>query len=319
VSTPIFIYTTPFPEFVASVQVNALIPARHIGAKALYFGEKDDPAHFLDKHKPDILVFTKLYHANGATLAEVARARGIKVIGAFCDLHLDDPIGQINRRFSAAADKVLAATTHLADMMVKDLGRPVEFLEEPLRFHREPPKFNPGATLNIVWCGHTANHDTLEPGIRRLARHTLSRPIHLIITTNIGLQMEPLVKAAGGKFKLSYIPWSPEVQYTLTQQCDMVFIPSLDAPEKRAKGHGRLLEAINAGRWALAYPLPQYRELAEYCYCGDDYGTGIAQALADPGSVLRKLAAGQSYIDTRFAPEVVAAKWQAIFAEMSKA
>jgi hypothetical protein len=34
----IFTYHTPFPEVVASIQLQAFIPAHHLGAKVLYFG-----------------------------------------------------------------------------------------------------------------------------------------------------------------------------------------------------------------------------------------------------------------------------------------
>jgi glycosyltransferase involved in cell wall biosynthesis len=109
---------------------------------------------------------------------------------------------------------------------------------------------------------------------------------------------------------MSYVPWSPEMQFNLMQMCDFMFLPSLDTDEKKSKGHDRLVEAINAGRIAIAHPLPQYQELAEYCYCGADYAASIDQALSHPADVLQKLGKGQTYIDTRFSPEVIAGKWR---------
>jgi hypothetical protein len=137
-----------------------------------------------------------------------------------------------------------------------------------------------------------------------------------MITTNQAVNMEALHRAGGGHISLSFVLWSPEMQYALMQACDMVFLPSLDTDAKKSKGHDRLVEAINAGRWAIAHPLPQYREMKDYCYCGIDYAAGIEQAIADPQRVVRKLRDGQSYVDTRFAPDVIASKWEAIIDEL---
>jgi hypothetical protein len=91
----------------------------------------------------------------------------------------------------------------------------------------------------------------------------------------------------------------------------MVFIPSSDTPDKRVKGHNRVVEAINAGRVAITYPLPQYRELSAYSFCDADYGASIRAALSDPAGALKKIADGQHYIDTRFACDAVAEKMAA--------
>jgi hypothetical protein len=309
VAEAVFVYTTSFPEVMGSVQLQALIPARHLGAKALYFGPGDSPDRFLHAHKPDVLIFTKLFHADALLLAEAAKAKGVKIIGVFCDLHLDDQVGQRNRRLSKIADKILVPTKFLRDLVAKGLNREVEVLEEPIRYPRQDIRFSPGSTLKLLWCGHANNHDTLEAGIRNLTSYT-KRPLGLMITSNQGLNMEALVAAGNRKISLSYAPWSPEMQFNLTRMCDFIFIPSFDTDEKKSKGHDRLVEAINGGRIAIAHPLPQYQELAEYCYCGADYAAGIDQALSDPAGVLQKLGKGQAYIDKRFSPEVIAGKWQ---------
>ena len=69
---PIFIYNIEPPEMAGSVSLQALIPARHIGAKALYFGRDMDPEPFLDRHEPKILIITKMYKDAPLKLAEVA-------------------------------------------------------------------------------------------------------------------------------------------------------------------------------------------------------------------------------------------------------
>ena len=166
--------------------------------------------------------------------------------------------------------------------------------------------------LKVVWYGRATNFDTLIPGIRKLARYR-DRPIHILIISNMRPPIEKIFEHSSSPsgIRVDYDTWSLEAQYDAMQWCDFVFVPSLDTPNKAVKGHSRLVEAINAGRLVLAYPLPQYKELSEYCWCSDDFGAGIRWALSNPDQVLSRIARGQEYIDTRFAPKVVAARWRA--------
>ena len=68
----IFIYNVPIPEMAGSVPLQALIPARHIGAKALYFGGQMDANAFLDKHSPTVLIVTKMFGEPPLVLARAA-------------------------------------------------------------------------------------------------------------------------------------------------------------------------------------------------------------------------------------------------------
>lgn len=306
----VFIYSAPFPEVIGSVQLQAFIPARHLGAKALYFGPTNNPNEFLDCHRPDVLIFTKIFDPSNISLATTARSRGIKIVGSFCDLHLADELGQRNKRLSAVADAIVAPTEYLAAKLREHLRREITVIEEPLRYPRQPVRFEPGTPLRIIWHGHSDNHDTLPSGITKLAAYR-ERPITLMILSNIPPRMDELAKLASG-MPINFYPWSPGIQYEFTTACDMVFLPSLDTDSKKAKGHDRLAEAINAGRLAIAHPLPPYRELEQYCCCSDDYAASVRIALANPDRVREMLAQGQTYIDTRFAPEIVAEKWRAL-------
>jgi hypothetical protein len=116
--------------------------------------------------------------------------------------------------------------------------------------------------------------------------------------------------------EIQVLSWSIATQYAAMANCDLIFIPSHNAPDKRVKGHSRVVEAINAGRLAIAYPLPQYQELADYCYVSADYGASIRAALADPQAALKRIENGQRYVDTRFAAEVIADKWRALIGSL---
>jgi hypothetical protein len=179
--------------------------------------------------------------------------------------------------------------------------------EEAIEYPRGAAQFKPSEPLKLLWYGHTANHDTLQAGISALA-HAKVGPIDLMVISNAppgGMNGD--LKAYG--IRAAVEPWSITAQYEALIWCDCVFVPSLDTQDKLVKGHNRVVEAINAGRVAITHPLPQYRELADYSFCDANYGASIRAARADPKAALQKLEQGQRYIDTRFAPEVVAEKW----------
>ena len=77
----------------------------------------------------------------------------------------------------------------------------------------------------------------------------------------------------------------------------------------KVKSHNRLVQSIHAGRFAIAFPLPQYRELENYCYCTENLYDGISCALANKIQVFQMLKSAQNYIDNRFSQNVVAARW----------
>ena len=313
---PVFVYFTPFPEATGSVQLQALIPARHLGAKALYFGPDTDATSFLDQHKPDALIFTKLFTDSALTLAAEAKKRGIRLLGVFCDLHLTDQMGWRNAQLGEIADEIVVPTEYLAEILRKHLARRVIVIEEPIQLPRHAPQFSPTSELRIVWCGSPNNHDTLAPGIQELA-HFRGRKISLVIVSGEMPVNLAALSTISGDITIGFMPWSLMIQREMTQLADMVFLPSFDSEEKKAKSHDRLVEAINAGRIALAYPLPQYQELADYCICSDDYASGIEAALADPEGLIKKIQRGQEYIDSRFSPEVNAIKWQNLLGDSS--
>ena len=54
----IFIYNSPIPDVIASIRLVALIPARHIGLRVLYFGAGMDASEFLDRYRPSAIILT---------------------------------------------------------------------------------------------------------------------------------------------------------------------------------------------------------------------------------------------------------------------
>lgn len=302
-----FVYNNQLAEFPASIRIAALIPARHLGARVLFFGRDMDPEDFLDRHVPKVLILTKALDDSFVRLAETARRRGIKIVTSLCDFYFTCENGQRNRKLTALSDAVVAQTVTMAKEIKNYFGKDSRLIEESIEYPRKSPKFSPGSPLKLIWYGHSANHDTMIPGLKRLAG--IGRPVSLMILSDRGPDMAALQKMAP-QISFGFMPWSHLMQHKFVGISDMVFLPSLDDETTRVKGHNRLVEAINAGRLAIAHPLPQYQELADYCLCDADYAKSIERALKNPAGMLERIRAGQKYIDTRFAPEVVAEKWR---------
>jgi hypothetical protein len=205
----------------------------------------------------------------------------------------------------------------MADELMRQFGKCCTIIEEAIEYPREQPSFAPGGPLKLLWYGHSANHDTLAAGIAALAGVGLGPITFMIVSNTMPEFMDGGFPTQPKDMGFEVVPWSIMAQYSALAWCDMVFIPSSDTPDKRVKGHNRVVEAINAGRIAITYPLPQYRELSAYSFCDADYGASIRAALADPADVLRKIEDGQRYIDGCFTADVICEKWRQLLNSLS--
>jgi len=313
----VFVYNTPLPDVVASIRVVALVPARHMGLRVLHFGPGQEANAFLERHRPTALILTKAFDQSVVELAEAAAARRIPLITTLCDLHFSGESGRRNRRLCELSQAVVVQTTPMADEVMRQFGKRCAIIEEAIEYPREQPSFAPGRPLKLLWYGHSGNHDTLAAGIAALAGAGLGPITFMIVSNTMPEFMDEGFPAQPKDMGFEVVPWSIMAQYTALAWCDMVFIPSSDTPDKHVKGHNRIVEAINAGRIAITYPLPQYRELSAYSFCDADYGASIRAAVADPSRVLRKIEDGQRYIDCRFTCDVICEKWRQLFASLS--
>jgi glycosyltransferase involved in cell wall biosynthesis len=323
-SVPAFIYNAPLPEMLGSINVQALIPAHQIGAKALYFGAEMEPEPFLDRHQPGVLIITKMIDDGPLRLAEAAEKRGIPVVAVFCDLHVageqqtgDAKLAVRNKALGKIATAVVAPTEHVAAFVREHYGLTCSVIEEAVEYPRTAPAFMPSSPVKLLYTGHPSNHDTIADGVKTLVRFT-GAPLSLLLVSSQPPNMEKIRRAAPN-VQVDFIPWSPINQLQAFHYCDIVFVPSKDEPSKHAKGQLRVLSAIQMGKIAIAYPLRQYLELQDYCYCGTEYAELLARALKNPAEVKERILAGQQCIDRRFSPEVCGDKWQTLIDKLAAA
>ena len=303
-------------ELTSSYRYNAVIPARELSSRILRFDPDDDTDQFLSSNQMDAIIICKALHKQpGSTeshnfieLATKSQKKGIKVCFHICDWHFENPV---YKTLAEISDLVVVQTKFIAMAVEKHFGKTPVVIEEPYEGPRGKILFKPRKTLKLVWFGHSQNLDTLAEGIRQLSN--LNHLFKLTIVTNdvdLGIKCFDSVPKPNYLIERKVISFSLEAQWREIESSDIVLIPSINTKEKQVKGHNRLVQSIHSGRLAIAFPLPQYEELGEYCLCYEDMAEGISWALQNRKTVFKRLKAGQKYIDQRFAPSVVAMRWK---------
>lgn len=290
-------------ESVASYRYMAQI-ARALGSRVCQIDENSA----LPENTTAVVVGKPL-HPGFNRLAMEAKAAGIPVLAYMCDWHFSDPrvIAQ-----NSIADLIVVQTQAMARNVRKHWGREPIIIEEPLEGPRGRVRFAPSSRVKVLWFGSPANFDTIPIGVSQIGQcKDLDVMLHIMANDPrpVLASLNQLEKPKA-RMSVEMVPWSLERQWKELERCDVVMLPSFDRPDKVVKGHNRLLETINAGRLALAFPLPQYRELASFCCCNEDLGRGLIWALENPLEVVRMISAGQSELDTRFSLASVAARWR---------
>lgn len=292
----------------ASYRYTCYIPARELGGRILVFEAGMDAHAFLEKHRLRALVLGKAFGPAFVALAEAARARRIPVLAAMCDWHFDNPI---NRKLSRIANRTVVQTEMMAAGVRQHFKIEPAIIEEPYEGPRGAPRFAPAATIRLLWYGHSSNLDTLGAGLEQVGKLD-GMDLQISIVTERPEEADRVLASlpeSKARVRFATHAFSLDTQWRELAECDIVLLPSYPAREKLVKGHGRLVQAIHSGRLALAYPLPQYEELADFCWCGEDLGEGLAWALAYPAEVLDRIRAGQAYVDQRFSPARIASRW----------
>jgi glycosyltransferase involved in cell wall biosynthesis len=294
----------------ASVRYMAMIPANHLGGKLeWYSAKKCTPESFLNRTKPKLLICNKVNDFEVPNMVRVARDRGIKVASVFCDWRFEVPI---SRTMADISDLLIVQTRAMAEATQDHFGREPFIIEECYEGRRGKVRFKPGRAVKLVWYGHFVNADTIPGMWRQLtAMRGWRFSLHFVTNGSVDQLMAILqnLPPPVADLEISYTQWTEEAQEAAVKAADVVLLPSLDNRFKHVKGHNRLVQAIHAGRLALAYPLAPYQELADYCWVGNDFAEGMAWALDNRSLVIERLHQGQRYIDKRFSPSAVGRRW----------
>lgn len=297
---------------VASVRYRVTLPARSIpGSKVTYVGPGANRRTLLERFSgADVAVLGKPFDPSLAQtaleLVQSLRQRGIKVVADYCDDHFSQPVlGPAYRTLAAAADAVVASTPGLAEIVRAHTARPVSVVTDPVEGERGEPRAVTGRPARLLWFGHPLNLDTLPFGLHQLAQRRLDFALTLMTAPGSGVEM------LGHRFR----PWSTEALFEELRECDAVIIPSdPHDPRKVVKSPNRFTEALWAGRFVIAHPLPSYEPLAAYGWIGDDIGEGLAWLLEHPEEAVDRIRAGQEAAAREFSAAAIGRAWRAAIA-----
>jgi hypothetical protein len=218
--------------------------------------------------------------------------------------------------------RVTVPCAALREALMRYPGADIEVVEDP--YERTEPGA-PGlgrldGPLAMCWYGFIGplNANVLEAATLRLAVALRGRPVRLeMLTSEERAPLIATIEAAARKvnpdFEVVYLEWSREAAAEAVDRASFVFLPQdTTDPWGRVKSHNRLVEAIRGGRLALASPIPSYVELADFAWVNEDLAAGVQWAIDHPEEALARIKAGQAYVERRFAPAAVAARWKAV-------
>ncbi|WP_374446604.1 hypothetical protein [Stella sp.] len=322
---------------VASVRLRCLLPAaglRALGHRTSLAGLTDlvrpgiaerlrDPAVRIVLGKPTPGTFAGHPEACTAALDVLERLAEVRPVHAdVCDLLTErhGPAGRhrdlVLRRFvPVVASQWLAdhyrPTSRHAPLVVEDPT------ETPVP---AAPRFRPAGPLRFVWFGYWSAGTGALLGRALSGLAPEGRDIRLTIVTQpaAAADIDRLARTANDRVdapcRVERRDWSPAEVGRALADADFVLLPQpAGDPRVAAKSHNRMVEAIRHGRFALASPIPAYRELADFGWVGDP-AEGVRWALAQPDRARARIAAGQAAVADRFSPEAVARRWAAALA-----
>jgi glycosyltransferase involved in cell wall biosynthesis len=190
----------------------------------------------------------------------------------------------------------------------------VHVIEDPFEGPHGTPRAPRSHTLRVCWFGNAqpAQLDALERAVMRLQE----RAVIFEVVTNPAAAgffaaLAERFSRIRPEFRLRFTPWSQFATSQALRECDMVLLPQDSSAWGLVKSHNRLVEALRAGRFAIASPIPSYNELAAYAWVAEDPAAGVEWALDHTSEVLERVRLGQEHLVQRFSPTAVAHKWAA--------
>jgi hypothetical protein len=204
-----------------------------------------------------------------------------RIVFDVCDDHFDSQWGGHYRTTCLKADAVVCNSEAMRFRIFQETHVVAKVIPDPW----ESPETLPAWGDGLLWFGHETNLKDLwreVPNLLDYAMCVVSTPVQDGIT-----------------------PWSPEVQKKALEHCAIVILPTGKSPCKSAN---RMVEAIRAGKFVCANPLPAYEEFSPYAWIGD-IREGVDWAYANQAKALEMVRKGQLYIKTRYSPEIIGRQW----------
>ncbi|MDD2767308.1 MAG: methyltransferase domain-containing protein [Methylococcus sp.] len=289
-----------------------------------------------DSLDADVVIFSKSFNRANEEAASFARANGAKVIFDVSDNHFRNPeLSGHYHAMAVMANQVTVPTAAMGKAVSEHTGIAPAIIPDPVEGQRKLPaaieygkrRFGlfPARrqAVRLLWFGHPSNLPALLEIMRSLMALAKEYPIALDIVTSRNALLEGVLwKQAmeGGKdFRLSFSEWSPQAMENALDRCDLVIIPSdIEGTRESVKSHNRLAEALWAGKYVVAHPLPAYQDFIDWAWISEDLIAGIKWALTHPDMASAQVAQAQSFIEDHFSPENIGARWAEAISEVNQ-
>jgi len=301
-----------FTSDLASARYRITIPAAAIpGSKVTHIGPGANRRTLLGRFEAaQVAVLGKL-NVPGLgdeipALAAALRERGTKVLADYSDDHFHHPVlGPGYRAVASAVDRVVVSTAGLAEVVKGHTTAPVSVITDPVEGEQGEPRASARQPAELLWFGHPLNLDTLLFGLPQLAAQVAGYSLTVMTAPDAGAE------ELGHRFKA----WSTAALFDELRACDAVIIPSNPYdPHKAVKSPNRFTEALWAGRFVIAHPLPAYEPLAGFGWVGEDLGAGLDWFRRNPEEALARIRAGQAWVARHCSRHAIGRAWQSVIA-----
>lgn len=297
--------------------------------------------------RPDVIVISKLlpgvdaarYQRLCQSIREQARAAcaaGVLVVGDFNDDHFHHPqLGEHWRELSRSVGLCVVGSDPMAATVRRHTTRPIVVVGDPIGSPSGEPKVfsrpsgmsrwaqallpSKGARrLKFAWYGNLVNWPAMQRWAQQLAPLAATQPFVLWIVTQPAAPIAQFVEAFNAQHGpgalAELMPWDEETQWQTVSDADIVLIPSdPDDPKKAVKTSNRLSDALNAGRYVIASPLPSYAPYNDVAALTDEPSAAVEAYLADSEAALARIRRGQATAQARSGLVSVAAEWGRAF------
>ncbi len=297
-----------------------------------------------DGLRPDAIIVGKLLSGRDTDrfrsvstylIEQVKRAvsLGVPVLGDFNDDHFDHPLlGSHWRSLAANVTVCTVGSDAMAQRVRAFTDRPVVVVGDPIGSPIFPPRIFSGGSgvtrwvqslmlgsstkprLKLVWYGNAVNWPSMSNWAEKLAALAEAQPFVIWVVTSHQDAIERFASDFNMRHHpgamLELVPWGEALQWSVVNDADIVLIPSdTSDPKKSVKTGNRLTDALNAGRFVIASPLPAYSPFGEFVSLTDDPLAAVRRYLSEPDEALAKIKAGQFAAQSRASAQTIAAAW----------
>jgi hypothetical protein len=283
-----------------------------------------DVGQRIDWNSTKICVVPKYYHDVplqpwfDACLS--AKSNACRLVIDICDFPFKKPppVPAFYSEVLRICDAVVVNSERMAELMAPHTVHRPLVIEDAILGSMGEPVFAPAGKVELLWFGHPSNLPYLDARRDALVRFAMRRHCRLTVVTQdaVGARewAEDIQTPLAPGFEARFVPWSLEAMQTALHECDIVLIPSDPADSLKAGASAnRIAEALKAGRFAVASPLPSYLAFADAAWLGDDLFEGVNWALANRAVVLARIQRGQVLVAEKFAADRIGRQWRELF------